>query len=344
MKKALLGVAGVIVLVPAVGIGYLTTMKPAQRPASTETVASTPERVSRGKYLVETVIGCIDCHSQFDFDAFTFTPLPGSEYQGGFCFDKENAGFPGKVCGQNITQDKETGLGAWTDGEIARAMREGVNREGEALFPMMPYHFLRAMSDEDTAAVIAYLRTIPAVKKETPDGFIDFPVNLFIKFEPKPLEAAVPHPDATDTLQYGEYLAHISCLECHTPVNDKMQSLLDQSFAGGRMFDLSQAGGPRVRSANLTPDPETGIGQKSRENFIAQFKSFADPEFRGMKIEGKHNTIMPWVRLAQMTEEDLGAIYDYLRTVPPVKNAIERRELPTKTASAAPEEPETATK
>lgn len=336
MKKVLLGVAGVIVLVPAVGLGYLTTMQPAQRPASAEPFASTPERVARGKYLSEVVIGCVDCHSQFDFEAYTLTATPGSEYQGGFCFTKENAGFPGKVCAQNITQDPETGLGKWTDGEIARAVREGVNREGNALFPMMPYGFLREMSDEDAASLVAYLRTIPGVKKETPEGHVDFPVSLFIKLEPKPLEAAVPHPDPKDTVKYGEYLAHIACLECHTPVNDKMQTQHDQAYQGGRVFDLAQAGGPKVVSANLTPDPETGIGQKSRENFISQFKSFADPEYRTMKIDPQHNTLMPWIRLSQMSEEDLGAIYDYLRTLPPVKKPIERRPPPAKTAAVVP--------
>lgn len=338
MKKVILGIAGLAVLVPAVAFAYLTTMKPAQRPASTETVESTPERVARGQYLVETVIGCVDCHSDFDLKTYTFPPTPGTEYQGGFCFDKENAGFPGKVCAQNITQDTKTGLGSWTDGEIIRAIREGVSRDGTALFPMMPYAYLKNMSDEDAKSVVAFLRTLPAVEKETEEGYIDFPVNLFIKFEPKPLDAPVPEPDHTDTVAYGKYLAHMACVECHTPVDSTMHPLPGKEFHGGRVFDLSIASpGLKVASANLTPDEETGIGQKSRENFIAQFKAFSAPEFRGMKVPGEHNTLMPWVRLAKMTEQDLGAIYDYLQTVPAAKNPVERRPPPKVAAEPEPE-------
>lgn len=339
MKKIILGIAALVVLVPAVAFGYLSTMKPAQRPASAEKVDATPERVARGKYLVETVIGCVDCHSDFDLKTYTFPPTPGSEYQGGFCFDKDNAGFPGKVCAQNITQDADTGLGSWTDGEILRAFREGVSRDGTALFPMMPYPYLKNMSDEDAKSVVAFLRTVPAVKKETQKGYIDFPVNLFIKFEPKPLAAPVPEPDHTDTVAYGKYLANMACAECHTPVDSTMHPLPGKDFHGGRVFDLSLASpGFKVASANLTPDDATGIGQKTRENFIAQFKAFADPEYRGMKVPGEHNTLMPWVRFAQMKDEDLGAIYDYLKTVPAANNPVERRPAPVlqKNVNASP--------
>jgi len=309
-------------------------MKPAQQPASTEKVDATPERVERGRYLANTVIGCPDCHSSFDLERYTLPAKSGTEGVGGFCFDKDNAGFPGKVCAQNITQDEETGLGRWTDGEIARAIREGVNREGAALFPMMPYPWLKYLSDEDTKSVVAYLRTVTPIKNETEEGHIDFPVNLFIKFEPKPVTEPVPQPDRKDTVAYGKYLATISCVECHTPVDSTMHPLMDQLYTGGREFDLSKMlPGLKLVSANLTPDEETGIGQKSRENFIAQFKAFADPEYASMKVESQHNTLMPWVRYSKMTEEDLGAIYDYLRSLPSVRKPIERR-LPPKIAKA----------
>ena len=335
MKKILIGVVAVVVLVPAVAFAYLKTMKPAQRPAPTEAIEATPERIARGKYLSETVVGCVQCHSEFDFEHYTIPEVPGSEYAGGFCFDKEVAGFPGKVCAQNLTPDKETGIGAWTDGEILRAFREGVSRDGHALFPMMPYPYLRTMSDEDAKSVVVYLRTLPAVKKETPAGFIDFPVNLFIKFEPKPLDAPVPEPDHKDTVAYGKYLATLACLECHTPVDSTMHPVAGKEYSGGREFDMSSKfPGMKFASANITPDEETGMGQKSRENFIAVFKSFSDPEYRAMKVPGSANTLMPWIRFSQLTEEDLGAIYDYLRTVPAMKNAVERRPPPKIAAKA----------
>lgn len=344
MKKILIGVVAVVVLVPAIAFAYLKTMKPAQRPASSEKVESTPERIARGKYMVETVVGCIECHSDFDLEKYTFPPKPGSEYAGGFCFDKDVAGFPGKVCAQNITSDNATGIGTWTDGEILRAVREGVSRDGDALFPMMPYPYFKIMSDEDAKSVVAYLRTLPPTNKQTEVGYIDFPVNLFIKFEPKPLDGPVPEPDRKDTVAYGKYLATLSCIDCHTPVDSTMHPIPGKEFSGGRMFDISSlVPGMKFASANLTPDDETGIGQRSRENFIALFKAFSDPEYRGLTVPGESNTLMPWVRFSQLTEEDLGAIYDYLRTVPAVKNAVDRRPPPkiakTEATPAAPATP-----
>lgn len=336
MKKVLLIAAAVIVLVPAVAFGYLKTMKPAQRPAPTEKVESTPERIARGKYLSEVVVGCVDCHSDFDLTRFTFPAKPGSEYAGGFCFDKDVADFPGKVCAQNLTSDPETGLGSWTDGEIMRAFREGVSRDGHALFPMMPYPYLKTLSDEDAKSLVAYLRTLAPIKKETEVGYVDFPVNLFIKFEPQPITEPVPHPDPKDTVAYGKYLATLSCIECHTPVDSTMHPLPGKEYSGGRHFDLSKiVPGMKFASANITPHKETGIGQRSKENFIAVFRAFRDPSFKTETVEGTANTLMPWVRLSQMTDEDLGAIYDYLMTVPALENAVERRPLP-KFAKAEP--------
>jgi mono/diheme cytochrome c family protein len=230
---------------------------------------------------------------------------------------------------QNITSDPDTGIGAWSDDEIMRAFREGVSRDGHALFPMMPYPYLKAMSDEDAKAVVAYLRTLPPTKKETEPGYVDFPVNLFIKFEPQPIRAPVPHPDPKDTVAYGKYLADMACLDCHTPVDSTMHVVPGKEYSGGREFDISRlVPGMKFASANITPSKETGIGLKSKENFIGMFRAFSDPVFKTGKVDGSSNTLMPWIRLSQMTDEDLGAIYDYLQTVPALENAIERRPLP----------------
>jgi mono/diheme cytochrome c family protein len=212
-------------------------------------------------------------------------------------------------------------------------MREGVNRKGEALFPMMPYKYFRTLSDEDAKSIVAYLRTTPAVKKETEKGHVDFPVSLFVKMEPQPLAGPVPEPDRANPVAYGQYLANLACHECHTPVDSHMKPIAGRDFAGGREFDFSRmVPGFKVASANLTPHA-TGLGGRTKENFIAQFKSFEDGKQYEVKVSGEHNTLMPWLDFAKMTEDDLGAIWEYLQTVPPVENTVDRRP-PPKFASA----------
>ena len=95
-------------------------------------------------------------------------------------------GLPGAVTAPNITPDRETGIGAWTDGEKIRAIREGISRDGRVLFPMMPYPNFRMMSDEDVYAIVAYMNTLPAVRNPLPVTKIDFPVSLMIKSVPQP--------------------------------------------------------------------------------------------------------------------------------------------------------------
>jgi radical SAM superfamily enzyme YgiQ (UPF0313 family) len=131
-------------------------------------------------------------------------PITGKIGQGGMAFD-DKFGVPGMVAAQNITPDPEFGIGKWTDGEVMRAFREGVNRNGEALFPMMPYANFHAMSDEDARSVLVYLRQLTPVHNQVAKKRIAFPVNLLIKSAPKPLDAPVHTPnDATDHL--AEYL------------------------------------------------------------------------------------------------------------------------------------------
>lgn len=321
--KTFLKVVGIVVLVvialAAAGVTWLALRDPAQRPASTEKIEPTPERLARGKYLVHHVADCMGCHSDHLL-TYGLPIKPGTEGMGGLTFD-EGVGFPGRLQAQNITSDPETGLGNWTDGEILRAFREGVDNEGNALFPMMPYDHYRHMSDDDAKAVVAYLRTLPPKKNQVPKTEIKFPVNLFIKFSPKPLEGPVTAPDRKNSVAYGGYLARIGgCYECHTPHDDKNQLLADKPFAGG--WEMKGPWGRNI-TANLTPHPSTYVGRATREEWIARFKAFetmnasnAPPAPKGA------NTVMPWLAYAGMTEEDLGAIYDYLKTVPPVENQV----------------------
>jgi len=126
-------------------------------------------------------------------------------------------GMPGTVVTPNLTPDPETGIGAWTGGEIVRAIREGVDKDGRTLFPMMPYKAFRKMSDEDVYSVVAYLRSLPPVKRKHPATQLDFPVGLFIRSAPRPV-GHVAGPDLADHRAKGEYLVNLAgCLGCHTP-------------------------------------------------------------------------------------------------------------------------------
>ncbi len=318
MKTFLKVVGGVMLVVLALVAGALTWLslkKPAARAASAEKIEMTPARMERGKYLVEHVSNCLDCHSDHS-DAYAFPIKPGSEGQGGYIFDKQ-IGFPGVVAAQNITPDPETGLGNWSDGEILRAMREGIDRNGGALFPMMPYQHFRYMSDEDAKSIVVYLRTLKPIRNQVPAKHLDFPVNFIAKFIPKPLDGPVSAPDPQkDHLEYGHYLTRIGgCYECHTPHEDKGGLIEARPFAGG--WEMKGPWG-RVNTANITPAPHTFMGQSTKEQFIGRFRAFVG--FNASNAPAAPpgaNTVMPWIAFAQMTDDDLSAIYDYLKTVKP---------------------------
>jgi mono/diheme cytochrome c family protein len=320
VKRIVVRILLVLVVLVGGGLAWLALRSPAMRPPSNEKIASTPERLARGEYLVEHVADCMGCHSDHHWDRFAIPVKAGTKGQGGFPFDKK-LGVPGLVQAQNVTQDREYGLGDWTDGEILRAVREGVNRKGEALFPMMPYEAFSEMSDEDAQALVVYLRTLEPVHRPVAPRKLDFPVNLLIKGAPKPLAGPVSAPDPKDTVAYGKYLVTIAgCPGCHTPHDDKGQPIPSAWFTGGWVMV-----GPwgRVVSANITPDPDNYMGQASRDEFIGRFKSFETlgGENAPVAPPGK-NTVMPWPALAGMTREDLGAIYDYLKTLKPIKKKI----------------------
>src|SRR5262249_33855917 len=154
-------------------------------------------------------------------------------------FPKE-LGLPGKIASRNITPDVETGIGSWTDGEKIRAIREGVSRDGTALFPMMPYERFRQMSDEDVKSLGAYLNTLPPVKHQVERSQVDFPVSVLIKSAPQPA-GAVASPNQSDRFAYGEYLVSLAgCGGCHTPT-EKGEPKPGMAFAGGERFAVPGA-------------------------------------------------------------------------------------------------------
>jgi cytochrome c553 len=320
VKKILLSLLVLIVLAVAGLAVFVATFKPAQRPASTSKIEVTPELVARGDYLTHHVLGCFDCHTDRDWSRYG-GPVDGPEGAGGPCMGEEY-GVPGKVCFTNITPDKETGLGNWTDGEILRAIREGVDKNGRALFPMMPYaEAYYALSDDDADAVVAYLRSLPPVSNPVPATRIDFPVSFFIKQAPKPLAGPVSAADPSDTVAYGHYLATVAgCISCHTPVDSHQQPIPGMELAGGQVLK-----GPWgvVASANLTPDP-TGLGGRTEESFLGLFRAWQDPGIQVATPAGQ-NTVMPWLVHSGTSDQDLQAIWAYLQTVKPIQHKVVKR-------------------
>lgn len=320
LKKIILILLAIVIVAAAGGAGFLYLHQPAQVAPSSIKVPMTPERISRGKYIFENLADCDGCHSQRDF-----TKVGGPVVQSGRGRGNELSaivkGLPGTVVAPNITPDPETGIGKWTDGEKIRAIRDGVDNTGRALFPMMPYPSFRKMSDDDVQSVVAYMNTLAPLRNSLPVTKLDFPVGLFIKFVPEPA-GNVPPPERTDRVKYGEYLVTMGgCGDCHTPL-EKGQPVAAKAFAGGRVFDTSMG---TVFSANITPDLETGIGKWSEDFFRKKFYDYREYAASGPPpLPGPQAfTLMPWLSLSQLPPDELDAMYAWLRTVKPVRNYVD---------------------
>jgi mono/diheme cytochrome c family protein len=321
VKKILLAIFVLLVVGIGGGLMYLTLRKPAMAEPSTIRVERTADRVARGKYLFDHVNGCADCHSVVDQSRFGF-PVASGGYAKGKAFP-EAMGLPGTIVAPNLTSDQESGLGNWTDGEILRAVREGIGKDGRALFPFMPYPEYAHLSDEDAHSLVAYMRTIPPIRNPVPRTEVAFPVNLFIKGVPKPV-ASVPAVNASDKVAYGRYLAKVAgCEFCHTPVKNNAP-VAGMEFAGGHELALSKD--VVVRSFNLTPHNETGIGRWTEDQFLEKFSQYKEYAEKGSpQIDLRDNTIMPWLNYSGMTRDDLAAIFAYLKTLPAISNAVETK-------------------
>ena len=321
MKKAFRVLAIiVIVLVLAIAgiLTYVKTALPNVGPAPDLKVELTPERIKHGQYLANHVSVCIDCHSQRDFSVWSGPIIPGTFGKGGEAFTQD-FGFPGKFYAKNLTPEH---LGKWTDGEIFRAVTTGVNKDGKALFPIMQWPHYAKMDPEDIKDIIAYIRTLEPIKNDPPASEADFPMNFILNTMPAKAEPG-KRPDKSDELAYGGYLVNAaSCGECHTKA--EKGKVVGEPFAGGFEFHLPNG---LVRSANITPDKESGIGNLSEADFIAKFKAYTDSSYKPKKINpGEMQTVMPWMMFAGMDSSDLRAIYKYLRTVKPVGKPVNKWE------------------
>lgn len=306
----------IIILLISAGIIYIKTQFPKISKAPDLKITPTAEMIERGKYLAYGFASCMDCHSTRDYNKFSGPLVEGTEGKGGEDFGGE-AGF---IPARNITPDKETGIGSWTDGEIFRAITMGVDKDGEPLGPMMPYMYYRNIDENDVIAIIAYIKTLKPIKNEIPKHDFNFPVNLI--FRTLPTEPDFKKlPDKNNKVATGEYYSG-GCMACHSPM-EKGEFIADKMFSGG--LDFPNPGGGVVRSANITPDKETGIGNWTKEQFIKKFKSFNLPENQNVSVKkGEFNSVMPWTFYATCTEEDLGAVYDYLMTQKPISNKVEK--------------------
>lgn len=297
---------------------WLAAKRPNAAPPRDIQVERTPERIARGRHLFTELADCDGCHTPRDWQRFA-GPVKESERGAGFEFPGE-LGLPGRIVSANLTSDRETGLGNWTDGEILRALREGVSRDGRALFNFMPYDHYARMSDEDAYALIAYIRTLPPIRRERPLPDLPFPLKYLVNDFPRPVQGAVPAPSKKDKVQYGEYLVNLAlCKHCHTVYEDGAP-VAGREFAGGQEFRFDQR---LARSANITPDEETGIGLWTEDRFVAKFKGFAELHAdNAPKMTQVNFTIMPWLALSRLPEDDLRAIYAYLRTLKPIRNPV----------------------
>lgn len=306
----------VVAVIAGAGLLYIKKALPDVDLPENVKIEGTPEQLERGKYLATHVAVCIDCHSTRDWSKFSGPIVEGTEGRGGERFGRE-FGFPGEFFSKNITP---AGIGEWTDAEVMRAVTSGVDKNGKALFPVMPYLHYGKMDPEDVKAIIAYIRTLKPLRSSIPESEADFPMSFILNTIPQEPEF-VKRP--TDPILYGEYLTNMaSCIDCHTPM-EKGKLVEGREFAGGHDFPLPGFG--IVRSSNLTPDEETGIGSWSKEAFIKRFRYYSDSVYIPVAVnKNSMNSIMPWTMYAGMTDDDLGAIYDYLKTLKPVKSEVEK--------------------
>jgi hypothetical protein len=317
IKKILIGLVAVVVIGGGGFFYYFTVVLPRDIPVPDITVSSDPEVIERGRYLAMHVAVCMDCHSTRNWDYYSGPIVPGTLGRGGERFDEES-GLPGVILSKNITPYN---LGDWSDGELFRGITGGLQKNGDALFPLMPYDAYRTMDEDDLLAIMAYIRTLEPIENDIPKHQLNFPLSLIVNSIPR--EAELRRIDRSDALAYGEYVATLAgCTWCHTPLNASQQVDTDRLLAGGHEFVMGEY---VVRASNISSDKDTGIGSWTLEKFIAGFRRYQSAEGRMIPMaEGGYNTLMPWTMYANMTDEDLDAIFTFLQASEPMTNSVQK--------------------
>jgi mono/diheme cytochrome c family protein len=312
----LVALAAVLVIAITFTIGWRPFLGPKTRPLTSQTFERTPARLERGRYIATALSGCLYCHSPHRWSDPAQSIVSGMEGAGEVL---PYGGLPGRIVAPNLTPDPVTGAGEWSDDQFARAIREGIGHDGRALFPIMPYEHYRAMSDEDLASVIVFLRSLPPVRNELPKTDIIFPVKYLIRGAPEPVTSPViTDVTSSDAVQMGARLVNLAgCIDCHTP-QIRGENLPGLDYAGGQVFS-----GPwtAVASANITPDA-SGISYYDEALFLQVMHT-------GMVKARSLSAVMPIQVYKNLTDEDLRAIFAFLRTVKPVKHEVDNSEPPT---------------
>jgi len=278
--------------------------------ASASAPAETP--VERGRYLVNAILACGNCHTPKDAEG---NPIPGKELAGGgLAFDLPF--FAGAA--SNITPDPQTGIGTWTDAEIAQAITRGLRPNhgrlpGSELALVMWVNFYKALLPSDLTAVVAYLRSIPAVRNE-----VQAPVyRMAVRRETHPeAERGFTESDLRDPVRRGAYLATIGhCMECHTPTVKGRTLYEDALGKGGKAFLPSfvkgfPAGWKGSTSPNITAHPAAGLGAWTDAEIARAIT-------RGVSRDGRAlGPPMGYHWYAGLRAEDVDALVAWLRTVP----------------------------
>jgi mono/diheme cytochrome c family protein len=261
-------------------------------------LAETP--VERGQYLVESIAGCGNCHTPKGPNG----PLPGMALAGNWVVEDSPAFH---AVAPNITPDRQTGIGAWTDAQMIKAIREGIRPDGSLIGPPMPISLYRGMADDDVAAIVAYLRTVPAVANAAEKSVYHIPLPPAYG----PPVAHVTAPPRVDRVRYGAYLASAigHCIECHSPMSPDGQRDFSRVGAGGQPFP-----GPWGTSvaANITSSRARGIGGWTDAQIERAVREGVSHDGRALYPP------MGYAYYARVSKLDMSALIAYLRTIPPI--------------------------
>jgi mono/diheme cytochrome c family protein len=272
--------------------------------SSVSTVALAQTPVERGRYLMESIVACGNCHTPQGPNG----PVMNRALSGGPPIEEPNA-FTAMP--SNITPDPETGIGKWTDAQIKVAIREGRRPDGTLIGPPMPFEQYRGLADADLDAIVAYLRTVPAISNKVAKS--TYKVPLPPSYGP-PITAAVTAPPKSDKLAYGAYLAGPlgHCIECHTPMDQATHRFKYDTLLGAGGFPFHGPWGISV-SRNITSHPDDGLGKWSDAEIERAIRT-------GVSKDGRK--LMPpmgYGYYAKISADDMSALIAYLRSIPAKK-------------------------
>lgn len=307
MLRKILKWTCLVILFAIAGVTIVTALRQHvtyEAPFPTVKASADPAVIAKGRHIVMGPGHCFDCHSAAANNDSLVKAGGEPALSGGVPFK-----LPfGTFYTRNLTPDTETGIGKFTDGEIARVLRHSVKPSGEAVLPFMPFQNL---TDEELTAIVSYLRSLKPVRNPVPDheyNVMGKLIKAFLISPQGPSETPKKVVAADTSATYGRHLvmAVANCNECHTK-RDGIGNYVGEPMAGGTVFE--EKGLPTLVSPNLTPDPSSGrIYGWSQDQFIKRFRT-------GKIIPYSH---MPWDAYGRMTDAELKAIFSYLKSIKPV--------------------------